>query len=224
MQGVRDLLLQRSGPGSEGLLYVGELKGRHVHHKMDHLVCFLPGALLHRVTVTRDMFSGKGEEAHCLSASVQTKLRSTLVQLSTDAMLSSQTALPPKVYARALTAAAPDACSSTGVRLAGNTVHSPAGQPCVLHETWLAFVHLKGSCPPCRQESHCWSSVLHNTGTCPGSQLARTSQIAVMAPAACWSLNVLQSHQLLSVQKDHWRRHACMAVHIVELCWDPPDS
>lgn len=49
MQGVRDLLLQRSGPGSEGLLYVGELKGRHVHHKMDHLVCFLPGALLHRV-------------------------------------------------------------------------------------------------------------------------------------------------------------------------------
>eukprot|EP00891_Asterochloris_glomerata_P000369 jgi/Astpho2/369/Aster-02244 len=58
MQGVRDLLLQRSGPGSEGLLYVGELKGRHVHHKMDHLVCFLPGLLalghLHGVNTASD--------------------------------------------------------------------------------------------------------------------------------------------------------------------------
>ena len=60
-------MLQRSGPGSEGLLYVGELKGRHVHHKMDHLVCFLPGTLLQRWKLTLDhIFLCK--EGPCLSS------------------------------------------------------------------------------------------------------------------------------------------------------------
>jgi hypothetical protein len=43
MQGVRRKLLARTAPG-DGLLYVGELHGTTLQPKMDHLVCFLPGA------------------------------------------------------------------------------------------------------------------------------------------------------------------------------------
>ena len=44
MQGVRRKLLQRTAKAG-GLLYVAEMHGGSIHHKMDHLVCFLPGAL-----------------------------------------------------------------------------------------------------------------------------------------------------------------------------------
>ncbi len=46
MRGVRERLLQRTAPSAAGagLLYVGELHGGVLVHKMDHLVCFLPGA------------------------------------------------------------------------------------------------------------------------------------------------------------------------------------
>ena len=43
MQGVRRKLLQRTAKAG-GLLYVAEMHGGSIHHKMDHLVCFLPGA------------------------------------------------------------------------------------------------------------------------------------------------------------------------------------
>ena len=45
MGAVRGMLLRRSRAGGGGLLYVAELKedGATVD-KMDHLVCFLPGA------------------------------------------------------------------------------------------------------------------------------------------------------------------------------------
>ena len=48
MRGVRERLLHRTVPGrtGAGLAYVGELHGGVLVHKMDHLVCFLPGALL----------------------------------------------------------------------------------------------------------------------------------------------------------------------------------
>ena len=48
MRGVRDLLLQETGPsgGPEGLLYVAELHNKITTPKMDHLVCFLPGKCL----------------------------------------------------------------------------------------------------------------------------------------------------------------------------------
>ena len=39
---MRSKLLQRTAK-SGGLLYVAEMHGGSVHHKMDHLVCFLPG-------------------------------------------------------------------------------------------------------------------------------------------------------------------------------------
>ena len=42
MRGVRARLLARS---AGGLLYVAELVGGALSPKMDHLVCFLPGAL-----------------------------------------------------------------------------------------------------------------------------------------------------------------------------------
>ena len=45
MKGIRKLLLLRTSPAPEGLLYVAE-KGRNQPNqdpKMDHLVCFLPG-------------------------------------------------------------------------------------------------------------------------------------------------------------------------------------
>ena len=45
MKGIRRLLLLRTSPTPEGLLYVAE-KGRNQPNrdpKMDHLVCFLPG-------------------------------------------------------------------------------------------------------------------------------------------------------------------------------------
>ena len=46
MKGVRDLLLQRTSPGAEGLSYIAERRRRKgpLEPKMDHLVCFLPGA------------------------------------------------------------------------------------------------------------------------------------------------------------------------------------
>ena len=44
MQGVRRRLLQRTAKEG-GLLYVAELHGNALVRKMDHLVCFLPGAL-----------------------------------------------------------------------------------------------------------------------------------------------------------------------------------
>lgn len=49
MRGVRDLLLMRTSPGADGLLYIAERRRRKgaVEPKMDHLVCFLPG--LHTV-------------------------------------------------------------------------------------------------------------------------------------------------------------------------------
>ena len=40
---MRKKLLQRTAK-TGGLLYVAEMHGGSVHHKMDHLVCFLPGA------------------------------------------------------------------------------------------------------------------------------------------------------------------------------------
>ena len=40
---MRRKLLQRTAK-TGGLLYVAEMHGNSVHHKMDHLVCFLPGA------------------------------------------------------------------------------------------------------------------------------------------------------------------------------------
>ena len=43
MQGVRKKLLARTAPQG-GLLFVGELHGEVLEPKMDHLVCFLPGA------------------------------------------------------------------------------------------------------------------------------------------------------------------------------------
>lgn len=43
MQGVRRRLLQRTAKEG-GLLYVAELHGNALVRKMDHLVCFLPGA------------------------------------------------------------------------------------------------------------------------------------------------------------------------------------
>jgi hypothetical protein len=46
MRGVRERLLQRTattGGRGGGLLYVAELHGGTLVHKMDHLVCFLPG-------------------------------------------------------------------------------------------------------------------------------------------------------------------------------------
>ena len=46
MRGVRERLLQRTAPagaGGSGLLDVAELHGGTIVHKMDHLVCFLPG-------------------------------------------------------------------------------------------------------------------------------------------------------------------------------------
>ena len=45
MRGVRDLLLMRTSPGADGLLYIAERRRRKgaVEPKMDHLVCFLPG-------------------------------------------------------------------------------------------------------------------------------------------------------------------------------------
>ena len=47
MRGVRERMLHRTVPGrtGAGLAYVGELHGGVLVHKMDHLVCFLPGAL-----------------------------------------------------------------------------------------------------------------------------------------------------------------------------------
>ena len=45
MQGVRRRLLQRTAKEG-GLLYVAELHGNAIVRKMDHLVCFLPGASL----------------------------------------------------------------------------------------------------------------------------------------------------------------------------------
>ena len=45
MQGVRRRLLQRTAKEG-GLLYVAELHGTALVRKMDHLVCFLPGAPL----------------------------------------------------------------------------------------------------------------------------------------------------------------------------------
>ena len=46
MQGVRSRLLRRTAPGKSGLLYVGEMHGENnLQPKMDHLVCFLPGAM-----------------------------------------------------------------------------------------------------------------------------------------------------------------------------------
>ncbi|KAK9837344.1 hypothetical protein WJX81_007743 [Elliptochloris bilobata] len=59
MRGVRERLLQRTVPGRAGggLAYVGELHGGVIVHKMDHLVCFLPGLLalghLHGVSTAR---------------------------------------------------------------------------------------------------------------------------------------------------------------------------
>ena len=41
---MRRKLLQRTAKAG-GLLYVAEMHGGSIHHKMDHLVCFLPGAL-----------------------------------------------------------------------------------------------------------------------------------------------------------------------------------
>ena len=40
---MRRKLLQRTAKAG-GLLYVAEMHGGSIHHKMDHLVCFLPGA------------------------------------------------------------------------------------------------------------------------------------------------------------------------------------
>lgn len=45
MRGVRTLLLQSTAPEG-GLLYVAELHSKSPWAKMDHLVCFLPGARL----------------------------------------------------------------------------------------------------------------------------------------------------------------------------------
>jgi len=42
MRGVRDRMLIRTD--QDGLLFVGELNRGHAVPKMDHLVCFLPGA------------------------------------------------------------------------------------------------------------------------------------------------------------------------------------
>ena len=42
---MRHRLLARTAPAAQGgLLYVGELHGEALQPKMDHLVCFLPGA------------------------------------------------------------------------------------------------------------------------------------------------------------------------------------
>jgi len=43
MDGVSNVLVQRSSPS--GLVYISDWDGRRNHHKMDHLVCFLPGIL-----------------------------------------------------------------------------------------------------------------------------------------------------------------------------------
>ena len=46
MKGVRQLLVMRTSPAANGLTYIAERR-RHKGHpdpKMDHLVCFLPGA------------------------------------------------------------------------------------------------------------------------------------------------------------------------------------
>ena len=45
MKGIRKLLLLRTSPAPEGLLYVAEKKRNQPIQdpKMDHLVCFLPG-------------------------------------------------------------------------------------------------------------------------------------------------------------------------------------
>lgn len=45
MKGIRKLLLLRTSPAPEGLLYVAEKRRNQAIQdpKMDHLVCFLPG-------------------------------------------------------------------------------------------------------------------------------------------------------------------------------------
>ena len=49
MKGVRSLLLTRTSPAPDGLLYIAERKRRKgaKEPKMDHLVCFLPGKQTH---------------------------------------------------------------------------------------------------------------------------------------------------------------------------------
>ncbi len=66
-------------------------------------------------------------------------------------------------------------CAQQATRSAPSLV-----KPCALREGWLtSCVHFEGSCPTCRQKPHCWTPVLHITGTRPARQLARTVQIAV---------------------------------------------
>ena len=45
MKGVRSLLLTRTSPAPDGLVYIAEKRHRKgaLEPKMDHLVCFLPG-------------------------------------------------------------------------------------------------------------------------------------------------------------------------------------
>ena len=43
MNGMASKLLKRSSPSN--LAYVGDWDGGRIAHKMDHLVCFLPGIL-----------------------------------------------------------------------------------------------------------------------------------------------------------------------------------
>ena len=70
MQGVRRKLLQRTAKAG-GLLYVAEMHGGSVHHKMDHLVCFLPGApSSKRTPCARALLTGRPPGIQCITTLV----------------------------------------------------------------------------------------------------------------------------------------------------------
>lgn len=60
MQGVRKKLLARTAPQG-GLLFVGELHGEILEPKMDHLVCFLPGATRHSCCKRQSRYTSTGD-------------------------------------------------------------------------------------------------------------------------------------------------------------------
>jgi len=59
LQGIEDKLLVRT---KSGRLFARELHGSRPDNKMDHLVCFLPGACTLHVAVL--MYPQKGTHAH----------------------------------------------------------------------------------------------------------------------------------------------------------------
>ena len=67
---MRRKLLQRTAKAG-GLLYVAEMHGGSIHHKMDHLVCFLPGAPSFTHTPNaKALYTGCSPAAMCVTTLV----------------------------------------------------------------------------------------------------------------------------------------------------------